>query len=72
MTGRMCEVKFKNMKATLRTIKLRLGKTGAAGGTKLPYFEVMSNLLGHDVAINPNNIAEAGAAGFNRIRVIIL
>ena len=28
--------------------------------------------LRHDVEINPSNIAEAGAAGFNRIQIVMI
>lgn len=68
ITGRLCEIKFKNLKATYKTIRKRLGQTGGGGEISWPYFDVMDDLLKNDAAVNPNNIAEAGAAGFNRIR----
>ena len=67
MTGRICEIKFKNMKAQYKNIKKRIGKTGRGGPPKWPYYETMEELLRHDVAVNPQNIVEIGAAGFNYI-----
>ncbi len=67
LTGRICEIKFKNMKAQYKNIKKRNGKTGRGGPPSWPYFDTMDELLRHDVAVNPQNIAEIGAAGFNYI-----
>jgi hypothetical protein len=68
VTGRMCEVKFKNMKTTYKTIKMRQQQSGSGGESRWPYFQKMHDLLRNDVAVNPDNIVEAGASGFNRIR----
>lgn len=67
VTGRLCEIKFKNMKATYKRIKTLQRQTGE-GGSQWPYLEQMDDLLRNDVAVNPNNVAEVGAAGFNRIQ----
>ena len=32
-----------------------------------PYYDTIDKLLRHDVAVNPQNIAEIGAAGLNYI-----
>ena len=63
MTGRMCEVKFKNMKTTYKTIKMRQQQSGSGGESRWPYFQKMHDLLRNDVAVNPDNIVEAGASG---------
>ncbi len=68
VTGRMCEQKFKNMKATYMKSKAAREKTGAEGGSKWPYYDLMDSLLRKNHAINPDNILEAGACGFNKIR----
>jgi hypothetical protein len=68
VTGRMCEVKFKNLKTRFKIIKTKNGQTGNGRGPTWPYYDKMDDLFRNDVAVNPNNIVEAGAAGFNRIR----
>ena len=68
VTGRLCSEKFKNLKTRYLAIKKRLSQTGSGGEPTWPYFSLMNELLRRNVAVNPNNIAEAGAAGFNRIR----
>ena len=66
-TGRICERKFRNLKATYRAIFTRNRRTGeAGGGTRWPYFRLFDELFRNDPAINPDNIIEAGA-GYNRI-----
>ncbi|EFX63761.1 hypothetical protein DAPPUDRAFT_335016 [Daphnia pulex] len=67
LTGRICEIKFKNMKAQYKNIKKRNGQTGRGGPPSWPYFDTMDELLRHDLAVNPQNIAEIGAAGINYI-----
>ena len=65
-TGRVCERKFRNLKATYRAIKTRSRQTGEAGGPRWPYFALFDDLFRNDAAINPENILEAGT-GYNRI-----
>jgi hypothetical protein len=67
MTGRICEIKFKHMKAQYKNIKKRNGKTGRGGPPSWPYFDKMDELLRHDVAVYPQKISEIEAAGFNYI-----
>lgn len=67
MTGRICEIKFKNMKSQYKNIKKRIGQTGTGRPPTWPYYDEMDELLRHDVAVNPQNIVEMGAAGFNYI-----
>jgi hypothetical protein len=55
------------MKAQYKNIKKRNGKTRRGGPPSWPYFDTMDKLLRHDVAVNPQNIAEIEAAGFNYI-----
>lgn len=65
ISGRLCEIKFKNLKATYKTIKKRLGQTGrGAGEISWPYFDVMDDLLKNDAAVNPNNIARTKKISF--------
>lgn len=71
ITGRMCSDKFKNLKTRYKTIKARSNQTGNGGESRQsnwPYFEKMHELLLNDAAVNPDNVYEFGAAGFNRIR----
>lgn len=68
VTGRLCEIKFKNMKARYKIIKTRQRETGTEGGSRWQYYDLMDDLLRNDLAVNPNNVAEVGAAGFNRIQ----
>ena len=67
ITGRIYEIKLKNMKAQYKNIKKRNGRTGRGGPPTWPYYDTMDKLLRHDVAVNPQNIAEIGAAGLNYI-----
>jgi hypothetical protein len=67
ITGRICEIKFKIMKAQYKNIKKRNGRTGRRGPPTWPYYDTMDKLLRHDVAVNPQNIAEIGAARLNYI-----
>ena len=53
------------MKAQYKNLKKRIGKTGRGGPPKWPHYETMDELLRHDVAVNPENIVEIGAAGLN-------
>jgi hypothetical protein len=56
------------MKARYKIIKKRQRETGSEGGSQWPYYVLMDDLLRNDLAINPNNVAEVGAAGFKRIQ----
>lgn len=67
-SGFNCEKKFKHMRTTYESIIYRLSRTGGGGESRWLYFDQMHELLKNDVAVNPDNIVEAGAAGFNRIR----
>lgn len=68
VTGRMCSQKFKNLKTRFKIIKKRRGKTGSAGEPTWPYYHHMEELLRNDKTIHPDNLIEAGAGGFNRVR----
>jgi hypothetical protein len=68
VTARMCRDKFKNLKARYKQIQSRQKSTGAAGETKWPFWNAMDDLLRKDVAVNPDNIIEAGAAGYRAIK----
>lgn len=62
VTGRMCEVKFANLKATYKSNLARLTSNAESTWT---FFDAMAELLDNDPSIDPNNILEAGASGFN-------
>ncbi len=68
LTARMCREKFKNLKARYKQIQSRQKSTGAAGETKWPFWNAMDDLLRKDDAVNPDNIIEAGAAGYRAIK----
>ncbi len=55
------------MKGIYMKIKAAREKTGA-GGSKWPYYDLKDSLLRKYHAVNPDNILEAGACGFNKIR----
>ena len=79
VTGRMCSEKWKALKNRVKQINKRLKQTWPGrprgGGMKRsgaaptwPYYDKMVHLTRNDPTINPNNIIEAGAAPYNRIR----
>jgi hypothetical protein len=41
---------------------------GQKGVSKWLFFDAMDDLLRKDVAVNPTNIIEAGASGYNTIK----
>ena len=67
LTGRLCDIKFKNMREQYLNIKKRNGRTGSGPPPTWPNFGTMDELLQHDLAINPQNIVEMGANNFNFI-----
>jgi hypothetical protein len=46
VTGRMCEVKFKNMKTTYKTIKMRQQQSGSGRESRWPYFQILRTSRG--------------------------
>ncbi len=58
MTGRICEIKFKNMKSQYKNIKKRIGQTGTGRPPTWPYYDEMDELLRHDVAVNPKILSK--------------
>jgi hypothetical protein len=51
------------MKVQYKNIKKRNGKKGRVGLPTRSYFGLWKNLY-HDVAVNPQNLTEIGAAGY--------
>jgi hypothetical protein len=47
---------------------MRQQQSGSGGASRRPYFQFMLEILQKDVAVNLENIVEAGLSGFNRIR----
>ena len=68
VTGRMCSEKWKALKNRVKQINKRLKQTGSGAAPTWPYYDKMVHLTRNDPTINPNNIIEAGAAPYNRIR----
>lgn len=58
-----CNNKFKNMTATFKKIKKRTRESGGGPPPSWPYYEKMEELTQFDVAVNPKNILQCGAAG---------
>ena len=68
VSARMYKDKLKNLKTRYKAIIARRHSTGAEGVSKWLYFDAMDDLLRKDVAVNPTNIIEAGASGYNTIK----
>ena len=64
----MCSEKWKALKNRVKQINKRLKQTGSGAAPTWPYYDKMVHLTRNDPTINPNNIIEAGAAPYNRIR----
>ena len=68
VTGRMCSEKWKSLKNRVKTIIKRLKQTGSGAAPTWPYYEKMVHLTRNDPTLHPQNIIEAGAVPYNRIR----
>jgi hypothetical protein len=68
VSARMCKDKFKNLKTRYKAIIARTHSTGAEGVSKWLFLDAMDDHLRKDVAVNPTNIIEAGASGYNTIK----
>ena len=68
VNSRMCKDKFNNLKTHSKAIIARRHSPGEEGVSKWVFLNAMDDLPRKDLAVNPTNIIEAGASGYNTIK----